>query len=84
MVPCQLGSRAPTVTTSNLPDRLVLTVSEAAMALQIGRNQAYAAVQRNEIPSLKIGRRLLIPRMAVQRLLDDRVDALPGQEHDHA
>jgi excisionase family DNA binding protein len=46
---------------------LTLTVEEAARALRIGKNQAYAAVRSGQIPSIKIGRRLLVPR---QRLLE--------------
>lgn len=48
-----------------------LTVAEAAKLLGIGRNQAYEAVQRGEIPSLRIGRRVLIPAARLRRLLED-------------
>ena len=37
--------------------------------LGIGRNAAYAAAQRGEIPTIKIGRRLLVPRAALDKLL---------------
>lgn len=50
-------------------ERLTLTVEEAARALGIGRNQAYAAVRRGEIPAIRIGKRLLVPRTALRRLL---------------
>jgi excisionase family DNA binding protein len=46
---------------------LTLTVEEAAHLLRIGKNQAYEAVRKGELPSISIGRRILIPR---QRLLD--------------
>ena len=82
MVPIRLGSGATTVTTPILPDRLVLTVPEAARALRIGRNQAYLAVRRGEIPSIKIGRRVLVPRIGVQRLLDNSDDGLHRRGHD--
>lgn len=52
----------------DLPD--VLTVKQFAAFLGIGRNTAYEAVRRGEILAVKIGRRLLIPRRAVERLLD--------------
>ncbi len=35
---------------------LTLTVAELAARLGIGKNQAYEAVRRNEIPSLQVGR----------------------------
>jgi excisionase family DNA binding protein len=50
-------------------DRLVLTVEEAATLLGISRAFAYEAVNRGEIPSIRIGRRILVPKAALQRLL---------------
>ncbi len=49
--------------------RDTLTVDEAAARLGIGRSAAYAAVKRGEIPALRIGHRLLIPRAALDRML---------------
>ena len=50
-------------------DRMTMTVEEAAKRLGIGRNSAYDAVQRGEIPSLRIGKRLLVPVAALERML---------------
>jgi len=50
-------------------ERLTLTVEEAASVLGISRAFAYEAVRRGEIPAIKIGRRILVPRAALQRLL---------------
>jgi excisionase family DNA binding protein len=50
-------------------ERLTMTVEEAATALGISRAFAYEAVTRNEIPHVRIGRRILIPRAALERLL---------------
>jgi excisionase family DNA binding protein len=47
----------------------VLTVEDVATRLGIGRNQAYALVQLRKIPALRFGRRWLIPRAAIDRLL---------------
>jgi len=52
-----------------LEARPVLTVLEAAGMLGISRNLAYEGIRRGEIPSLKIGRRILVPRVALERLL---------------
>lgn len=49
----------------------VFTVDEVAKILRIGRATAYEAVRRGEIPVVKIGRRLLVPRTALERLLSD-------------
>ena len=53
-----------------LPKRKTLSVGEAAEALGIGRTLAYEAVRRGEIPTVRIGRRLLVPRAALDRLLN--------------
>lgn len=45
-----------------MTSRLTYTVDEAAALLGIGRNHAYAAIQRGEIPHIRVGRRILIPR----------------------
>jgi excisionase family DNA binding protein len=50
--------------------RWVFTVEEAARLLGLGRNGCYEAVKRGEIPSVKIGRRLLVPRVALQAMLE--------------
>lgn len=47
----------------------VLTVDEVAKVLRISRNAAYEAVARKEIGSVRIGRRILVPKAALDRLL---------------
>lgn len=47
----------------------VLTVSEAAEALGISRSLAYELVARQELPSLRLGRRIVVPRQVVELLL---------------
>ena len=46
------------------------TVEEAAKELGIGRNQAYAAAKRGEIPILRIGKRILVLREPLKRMLE--------------
>ena len=50
-------------------ERRTVTVEEAAKVLGIGRSAAYLAVRTGELPSLKIGRRIVVPRIALERLL---------------
>lgn len=50
-------------------DRLVFTVEEAAQLLGISRSFAYEAVQRGDIPSMRIGKRILVPKTALERFL---------------
>jgi excisionase family DNA binding protein len=45
--------------------RLVLTVAEAADRLDISSDLAYDLVARGELPSLRLGRRIVIPRIAL-------------------
>jgi predicted DNA-binding transcriptional regulator AlpA len=42
---------------------------EVGKALGLGRAETYAAVARGDIPSLRIGGRLIVPTAAVRRLL---------------
>ena len=52
-------------------ERLTLTIEETAKLLGIGRQLAYDKVKTGEIPVIKIGRRLLVPRSALEKLLAD-------------
>ena len=49
--------------------RMTVTVQEAATILGVGRNKAYEAARSGEIPTVRIGRRLLVPLAALERLL---------------
>jgi excisionase family DNA binding protein len=51
------------------PERRVVTLSEAASILRISRGSAYEAAKRREIPTIRIGRRLLVPLAALERML---------------
>lgn len=51
------------------PERLTLDVETAGRMLGLGRAAAYAAVKRGEIPSLRLGRKVVVPRQALDRLL---------------
>jgi len=50
-------------------EKLTLTVDEAARCLGIGRNSAYGAIARGEIPAVKVGKRLLVPKAALEKML---------------
>ena len=57
----------PVVTTPN-EERLVWTVEEAARLLGISRAHAYDLVARDELPHLRLGRRLVVPKHAIEAL----------------
>jgi len=44
-------------------------VGRSAKVLGIGKNQAYEAARRGEIPVIKIGRRILVPVAALEKKL---------------
>jgi len=48
---------------------LTVSVEEAGEILGCSRNTAYEAVRRGEIPVIRIGKRLLVPKAALERLL---------------
>jgi excisionase family DNA binding protein len=52
-------------------ERRTLTVEECAKVLGIGRSAAYEAVRSGQIPTIRVGRRFLIPKSALDRLLDE-------------
>ena len=52
------------------PMRRVVTVGEAAAILQISRGAAYQAARTKQLPTIRIGRRLLVPLGALERLLN--------------
>jgi excisionase family DNA binding protein len=53
----------------NKTERLTLSVSEAAACLGLSRNAAYTAAKNGQIPCIKIGKRLLVPKIQLERLL---------------
>lgn len=53
-------------------ERATLTVDEAARILGISRNSAYQGILTGEIPYIKIGRRILVPKAALMKLLEVR------------
>lgn len=63
----QLQRREPP---SEDPEAGVLTIPTAARILSISPGSAYKAAERGEIPTIRIGRRLLVPCKALDRLLD--------------
>ena len=60
-----LASEGPTGT-----ERLAVSVEEAASLLGISRAFAYELVARSELPALRLGRRIVIPRRAVEAMVE--------------
>jgi excisionase family DNA binding protein len=52
-------------------ERRTVTILEASKLLGIGRNRAYEAAHLKQIPTIRIGRRLLVPLATLERLLQE-------------
>jgi len=51
------------------PTRKTVTVDEAAVILGVGRGAAYRATRNGDIPTIRIGHRVLVPLQALERML---------------
>ncbi|MDD4493394.1 MAG: helix-turn-helix domain-containing protein [Eubacteriales bacterium] len=49
----------------------VMTVSEAAKLLRIGKNKAYALINSGKLSSIKIGGKILVPKLCLIGFLTD-------------
>ena len=52
-------------------DNLTISVPEAGRRLGLGKNASYEAARRGELPVLRFGRKLRVPRVAFERLLSE-------------
>jgi excisionase family DNA binding protein len=52
-------------------ERLTLTVPEAARLLGVSRGVAYEAARTGDLPVVKLGRRLVVPRARLTALLGE-------------
>lgn len=52
-------------------ERSTLTVEEAAPILGIGRSSAYGAAASGDLPTIRVGKRILVPVAAFRRLLGE-------------
>ncbi len=59
----------------NKIERETISIDEAAVRLGISRHSAYQAAANGELPTLRLGRRLLVRRAAFERLLAEGADA---------
>lgn len=59
-------------------NRKTYTVREAAEILGISNNSAYEGVKSGEIPSVRVGKRILIPKAALDNMLS--INRCSGEE----
>jgi excisionase family DNA binding protein len=53
--------------------RLCITVPEAAAMLGLSRNFAYELVKQGQLPVIRFGKRLLIPKVALEKMIEKGV-----------
>ncbi len=59
--------------------RLTITVEEAGCMLGISRGLAYQMAREGKIPTIRFGKRMVVPRKAVDRLLEKSELTAPGK-----
>lgn len=55
------------ITLNDLHGRATVTVEEAGELMGVSRGLAYAAARRGELPTLTLGRRIVVPTHALLR-----------------
>ena len=55
--------------TTEVVERCTLTIEQAAKVLGCGRSLAYEMARDGRLPTLKLGRKLVVPRVALDRML---------------
>lgn len=58
---------------------IVLTVTEVAHLLRISRGAAYSAVRRGDLPSIRLGHRILIPTARILESLGEVAQRKQGE-----
>lgn len=51
-------------------ESLVMRVEDAAVVLGISRGLAYDLVRRGELPSIRLGRRIVVPRRQLLEIIE--------------
>jgi excisionase family DNA binding protein len=59
----------PSTTVPDPVEQPTLTLEEACPILGISRTLAYKAAASGEIPTIRVGRRILVPTAALRRML---------------
>jgi excisionase family DNA binding protein len=62
-----------TVVTSSQTEKLLLTISEAARLLSIGRSTLYELIGSGQVPTIHIGRSVRVPADGLRHWLDRQI-----------
>jgi excisionase family DNA binding protein len=77
MVTAKLERQGPQATLVDGDTALMLSVRQAAQMLGVGTTLCWELVHAGQLPSVRLGRRVLIPRVAVERLAQVEGTPLP-------
>lgn len=61
-------------------ERLLLTFGDAAARLQLSRTTIYDLVKRGELPTVRVGRAVRIPTLALSEWIARHTDMIQGKE----
>ncbi len=61
---------------TNGEEILTVTVEQAADSLGISRTGAYMAVRRGELPAIRLGRRLVVPKVVLELMIAKATERL--------
>lgn len=62
-------------------ERLTYSMREVSRLLGLSETATFYAIRRGEIPSIRVGRRVLIPRAGLHGLLENPSDATQKQSN---
>lgn len=68
------GGRKMRESAGQVEDRMLLTVEEAAQLLGIGRTLAWRLVQERELPSVRLGRCVRVPRHELEVWIQEHTE----------
>ncbi len=71
----------PRLTLDDLIGQATCTVEQAAEILGVGRGTAYEACRLGQLPTLRLGRRVLVPVPRLLAMLGAPVDVIGPEEH---
>ncbi len=63
-------------------ERLVYTIAEAAKLLSLSRGSAYQLAREGKIPTLRLGKRLVVPKAALLKMLAEAGKQLVSEGSD--
>jgi excisionase family DNA binding protein len=61
-------------------NRLTITVEEAGRLLGISRGLAYQMAREGRIPTIRFGKRLVVPKWAIEHLLQEPREPAVSQQ----